>query len=194
MFVVAVVGSKKSGKTKTVEALVRGLAKQGYRVATAKHIPELEFTVDTKGKDTWLHAQAGAKTTVIVAPKELTTIRKVDTRNLALQEILRSCENGIDVVVLEGFRSLVERESAVPKIVAAKNLQEVNDASKQFDPIIAFTGPLASSEKLGIHTVDVLTEPGKIVAIVEKHLNKFKQGNPSLYDSLNSSELSSEEE
>jgi molybdopterin-guanine dinucleotide biosynthesis protein B len=174
MIVVAVVGSKKSGKTKTVEALVRGLTKQGYRVATAKHVPEQEFTVDTKGKDTWLHAQAGAKTTVIVAPKELTTIRKIDTRTLALQEIVHTCENDIDVVILEGFRSLVERESAVPKIVAAKNLQEATDASKQFDPIIAFTGPIASSEKLGIPTVDVLTEPEKIVAIVEKQLSSFK--------------------
>ena len=185
MIVVAVVGSKKSGKTKTVEALVIGLTKRGYRVATAKHVPEQEFTVDTEGKDTWLHAQAGAKTTIIVAPKELTTIRKVDTRSLALQEIVRNCENGIDVVVLEGFRSLVGRESTVLKIVAAKSLQEATDASKQFDPIIAFTGPIASSAKLGIPTVDVLTEPGKIVAIVEKHLHNPKQRSPPLSDSFN---------
>jgi molybdopterin-guanine dinucleotide biosynthesis protein MobB len=174
MVVVAVVGSKKSGKTKTVEALVRGLTKRGYCVATAKHVPEQEFTVDTRGKDTWLHAQAGAKTIVVVAPKELTTIRKIDTRSFALREIVQTCENGIDVIVLEGFRSLVEREPAVLKIVAVKNVQEATDASKQFDPIIAFTGPVASSAKLGIPVVDVLTEPGKIVAIVEKHSNNFK--------------------
>ena len=174
MIVVAVVGSKKSGKTKTVEALVRGLTKRGCRVATAKHVSEQEFTVDTEGKDTWLHAQAGAKTIVVVAPRELTTIRKIDTRNLALQEIVQACENGIDVVVLEGFRSLVEREPAVLKIVAVKDMQEATDASKQFDPIIAFTGPIASSTKLGTPIVDALAEPRKIAAIVEKHLNNFK--------------------
>jgi molybdopterin-guanine dinucleotide biosynthesis protein MobB len=174
MIVVAVVGSKKSGKTKTVEALVRGLTKRGYRVATAKHVSEQNFTIDTKGKDTWLHAQAGAKTVALVAPEELTTIRKVDTRSLALQEIVQTCGNGIDVVVLEGFRSLVEREPTVLKIVAVKNLQEATDASKQFDPIIAFTGPITPSTKLGIPIVNVLTEPRKIVAIVEKHLSNFK--------------------
>ncbi|HUV98124.1 MAG TPA: molybdopterin-guanine dinucleotide biosynthesis protein B [Candidatus Paceibacterota bacterium] len=174
MIVVAVVGSKKSGKTKTVEALVRGLTKRGYRVATAKHVSEQDFTIDTEGKDTWLHAQAGAKTIVVVAPEELTTIRKADTRSLTLQEIVQTYGNDIDVIVLEGFRSLVERELAVLKIVAVKNIQEATEASKQFDPIIAFTGPVAPSTKLGVPIVDVLTEPGKIVAIVERQLNNFK--------------------
>jgi molybdopterin-guanine dinucleotide biosynthesis protein MobB len=174
MIVVAVVGSKKSGKTKTVEALVRGLTKRGYRVATAKHVSEQNFTIDTEGKDTWLHAKAGARTIVAVAPKELATIRKVDTRNLALQEIVQTCEKGTDIIVLEGFRSLVERERTVLKIVAVKDMQEVTDASKQFDPIIAFAGPIASSAKPGAPIVDVLREPREIVAIVEEYLNTFE--------------------
>ena len=174
MIAVAVVGSKKSGKTKTVEALVRGLTKRGYRVATAKHVSEQDFTVDTEGKDTWLHAQAGAKTIVVVAPKELVTIRKVDTRSLTLQEVVQICENGIDVIVFEGFRSLVERERAVLKIVAVKDMQEIINASKQFDPIIAFTGPVVLSAKLRVPIVDVLKKPREIAAIVEKHLGNFE--------------------
>jgi len=67
MFIVAVVGSKKSGKTTAVEILVRGLTKRGYKVATVKHIPETDLTIDTKGKDTWRHAKAGARTVISVS-------------------------------------------------------------------------------------------------------------------------------
>ena len=50
--IVAVVGSSESGKTTAVEALIKGLTKNGYTVASAKRIPEPEFTIDTEGKDT----------------------------------------------------------------------------------------------------------------------------------------------
>lgn len=174
MIVVAVVGSKKSGKTKTVEALVSGLTKRGYTAATAKHVSEQDFTIDTKGKDTWLHAQAGANTIILVAPKELTTIRKRETGNLTLREIVQNCRDDVDILVLEGFRSLVEKEPTVPKIVAVKTSQEAIDASAGFSPILAFTGPVASPPKLGKPFVDVLVEPEKIVAIVEKCLSNAK--------------------
>ena len=51
--VIAVVGSKRSGKTTTVETMVEELSSRGYRIATVKHISEQNFTMDTKGKDTW---------------------------------------------------------------------------------------------------------------------------------------------
>ncbi|MGB9134577.1 MAG: molybdopterin-guanine dinucleotide biosynthesis protein B [Candidatus Bathyarchaeia archaeon] len=174
MIIIAVVGSKKSGKTKTVEALVGGLTKRGYSVATAKHVSEQDFTIDTKGKDTWLHAQAGAKTIMLVAPRELTTIRKGDTGNLTLREIVQNCRDDTDMLILEGFRNLVEQEPTVPKIVAVKTKQEIADASTRFNPILAFTGPMASPPKPGKPVVDVLAEPEKIVAIVEKHLGRVK--------------------
>ena len=51
MLIVAVFGSKKSGKTIAVETLVNGLTKKD-KVATVKHIPETDFTIDAKGKGT----------------------------------------------------------------------------------------------------------------------------------------------
>ncbi len=172
MKIIAVIGSKKSGKTKTVEALVRGLTKRGYRVGTVKHVSEQSFTVDTEGKDTWLHAKAGAGTIVLVAPKELTVIRKGDTAKLTLLEIVQNCINDMDVIVVEGFRSLVERESSVPKIVAVKTVQEAADALGRFKPVIAFTGPVGSSKELGKPVIDVLAEPERVAEIVERYWGK----------------------
>jgi molybdopterin-guanine dinucleotide biosynthesis protein MobB len=174
MKIIAVVGSKKSGKTKTIEALARGLTKRGYRVATVKHVSEPDFTIDIEGKDTWLHAQAGAKTVMLVAPKELTVIKRGDTTKLTLREIVQNCKDNTDIVILEGFRSIAKREPTVPKIVAVKTVHEAIDALKRFKPIIAFTGPIGPSKDLGKPVIDVLAEPNKVVAIVERHLGKSK--------------------
>jgi len=61
MQVIAVVGTKKSGKTTTIENLVKELTKRGHKLAVIKHISKPDFTIDTAGKDTWKFARAGAK-------------------------------------------------------------------------------------------------------------------------------------
>ncbi len=69
--IVAVVGNSNSGKTTAVEVLIKGLTEKGYKIGSAKHIPDPEFTIDTKGKDTWKHARAGANTVLSVGQNEL---------------------------------------------------------------------------------------------------------------------------
>jgi len=171
MIVIAVIGSKKSGKTTTIEVLVRGLTRRGHRVATIKHVSELDFTIDVKGKDSWRHAQAGAKTIVIVAAKELSIIKKGDTAKLSLKEIVKNCQNSTDFVILEGFGGLVEQEPTVLKIVAVKTFDEAIEALKRFKLIIAFTGSAALAAKnLGVPAVDILEEPGKLVEAIEKKI------------------------
>lgn len=183
---VAVVGSKKSGKTTAVETLVRGLVRKGYTVATVKHISEPNFTVDTKGKDTWRHAQAGASTVISVAPNELTVIKKVDTTKYSLEQITRNCEDDVEIIILEGFKKLIGQDPIVPKIVAVKTTEEVLEASKHFKPILTFVGPISTeAKKLKIPYVDVLKEQQKLVDLVDgkiaapverkrKHKKKFR--------------------
>ena len=171
MSTVAVVGSKKSGKTTAIETLVRGLTKRGYKIATVKHIPEADFTIDTKGKDTWRHAKAGASTVISVAPNELATIKKVDTTKYSLSEIIRNVEDDVDITILEGFRKLIEQNSAVPKIVAAKTTNEILEASKRCKPILSFVGPIPTeAAKLNLPYIDVLKEPERLVDLVDKKL------------------------
>jgi molybdopterin-guanine dinucleotide biosynthesis protein B len=169
--IVAIVGSKSSGKTTTIEILTSVLTKRGYRIAAVKHVPEPNFTIDTKGKDTWRFAQSGATTIVTVASSEIATIEKVNEGDFSLKTILKKCEMN-DIVFLEGFRELVGKEKTIPKIVVVKSQEEVSEALKLFNPILAFTGPY-STEKLNlkVHYVDVLKNPEKIADIVE---NVFK--------------------
>jgi len=170
--VVAVIGGKHSGKTTAIEALVKGLVKRGYRVATVKHVSQKDFTMDRKGKDTWRHAKAGAIITTTVAANEIATIRRGDTSTYGIKDLIQPFENRVDVVVFEGFRGLF-REGRIPKVVAVKSSEEALAASRQFRPLIAFVGPFAT-EKLGLRApyVDVIRDPGKLADIVIEHIKR----------------------
>jgi molybdopterin-guanine dinucleotide biosynthesis protein MobB len=169
--IIAVVGSKSSGKTTTIEALTRELAKRGYKIAVVKHIPEPDFTIDTVGKDTWRFAQSGAKTIISIASNEIATIEKVKTENFPLKEILQKCK-GHDIVFLEGLRKFAARKKDIHKIVAVKSAKEILEVAKNFEPILAFTGPCSTCQlNLNIPCVDVLKNPRKIADIVEKTIS-----------------------
>jgi len=169
--IVSVVGSRHSGKTTAVEAIVKGLTDKGYRVAAVKHIHQPDFTIDTKGRDTWRHAQAGARIIVAVSTHELTTIRKVDTRKYTLNDIAQSCQDNVDVIVIEGFRNMVAKDQIVPKIVTVKNKREISEAASAFKPIIAMAGSISKfGKELQIPLIDVNTEPAKLIEIIEKRI------------------------
>ncbi|MCJ7614321.1 molybdopterin-guanine dinucleotide biosynthesis protein B, partial [Candidatus Bathyarchaeota archaeon] len=167
--IVAVVGSSESGKTTAVEAMLKGLTDKGYKIASAKRIPEPEFTIDTEGKDTWRHVRAGASTVLSVAPNELTTIKKVDTTKYSLEQIVAEFPHEVDIIILEGFKSLVGEDSSIPKLVTAKTVNEVTEALERYKNILAFigSGPDGKTET-EIPFIDALKEPEKLVELVDQ--------------------------
>ena len=171
MQVIAVVGTKKSGKTTTTEKLITELTKRGYKVAAIKHIPEPDFTIDTPGKDTWRYAQAGAKTVISVATKETATIEKTTTIP-TVETLLKQC-TGNDVVFIEGLKKQVAQNQAIPKIAVVKTKIEAENALKIYKPILAFTG-LCNTEKLGLKRpyANALTNPQKLTNIIENAILK----------------------
>jgi molybdopterin-guanine dinucleotide biosynthesis protein B len=165
--IVAVVGSSNSGKTTAVEALINGLTKRGYTVASAKHIPDPEFTIDTEGKDTWRYAKAGASSVLSVAPKELTVIKKVDVTEYGLEQIVAETPDEVDIVILEGFKGLVEQDTSIPKIVATKTDEEISEALERYKNILAFIGYIPDGKvDTEVPFIDALKEPQKLVDLV----------------------------
>jgi molybdopterin-guanine dinucleotide biosynthesis protein B len=168
---VAVVGSSESGKTTAIEALITGLTKQGYTVASTKRIPEPEFTIDTEGKDTWRHAKAGANTVLSVAPNELAVIKKVDTKNYTLEQFVAELPDETDIIIIEGFKSLVGEDMTIPKIVATKNDDEISEALDRYKNIIAFIGHIPDQKmETEIPFIDTLKEPEKLVELVTSNV------------------------
>lgn len=165
--IVAVVGSSNSGKTTAVEALIKGLSKRGYTIASAKHIPDPEFTIDTEGKDTWRYAKAGASSVLSVAPKELTVIKKVDTTESSLEQIVAETPDEVDIVILEGFKGLVEQDTTIPKIVATKTDEEISEALERYKNILAFMGHIPDGKvDAEVPFIDALKAPQKLVDLV----------------------------
>ena len=103
MKVVAVVGTKKTGKTTLIESLIRSLKKYG-QIGTIKNMQN--HTID-KG-DTKRHFEAGADEVIGLGKEKIKITRKESLESA----ILELEEDGMDFVIVEGFKS-----SSLPKIV-----------------------------------------------------------------------------
>lgn len=168
--VIAVVGSKGAGKTTLIEILTKEMTRRGYNVTAVKHIPEPDFTIDKKGRDTWRFAQSGARKVVIVASREIVTIEKAVPTSFSSKDILERSKDA-DLVLLEGFKELVGRNREIPKIVAVRSSKEALEALKAFEPILAFTG-LEQTRSLGFNVpyVNMCEDVKKLADMVEKYV------------------------
>ncbi len=172
MLTIAIVGGKKSGKTTTIEFMVKELTGRGYQIVAVKHIPEPDFTIDTKGKDTWKYVQAGARTVIAISSDEIATVERVPTKNVKLEEILKRCRNQ-DVVFLEGFKELAAKDKHICKVAVVNSLEDFAKAVDAYEPILAFTGTYSTEEACPeIPYVDVLKDPKKLADIIEKVMKK----------------------
>lgn len=99
--IVSVVGVSNAGKTTLMVKLIRELKRRGYRVATIKHDVH-GFQMDTPGKDSWKHAEAGSDCVVVASPNRLAMIRRLD-RELTVDEIVATLPD-VDIVLTEGYK------------------------------------------------------------------------------------------
>jgi len=170
--VIAIVGTKKSGKTTTIENLIREFTKRGYKVAAIKHVPEPDHTIDTSGKDTWRYAQAGARTVVSAAFGEIATIEKVPLETVKLSDLVKKCK-GNDLVFIEGLKKKVAKRKNIPKIVVAKSMDEVVNAVEIYKPILAFSGSYSTKNlKFESPYANSLENPEQLADIIETKLLK----------------------
>ncbi|NYT10602.1 MAG: molybdopterin-guanine dinucleotide biosynthesis protein B [Methanosarcinales archaeon] len=124
MKVIAVVGTKKTGKTTLVEALVRSLAKHG-KVGTVKNM--VDHPVD-RG-DTRRHFDAGADVVIGLGEARLMVRRDRGDLESALAELERE---GMDYAVVEGFKNsslfkIVMADIEVSNMVRRVRLPEVDE-------------------------------------------------------------------
>ena len=118
MKVILFLGYSGSGKTTAITAVVRALKKRGKKVATIKHIHDRKFTIDTPGKDTWLHAAAGASIVVSLAATELTVIRREDTTHMKLDKIISMLrKERTSYVLIEGLYRRLSTRRGVNRVL-----------------------------------------------------------------------------
>jgi molybdopterin-guanine dinucleotide biosynthesis protein MobB len=98
-----IVGKKNSGKTTLVVDLVQHLTARGYRVGTVKHTHH-QHELDTPGKDSYRHRQAGAAVVGILSVDMNAVFwpHAPGDDSAARYEALQPFFAGCDVLLVEG--------------------------------------------------------------------------------------------
>ena len=104
MKVVGFAGFSGSGKTTLVEQLIPALRLRGLRVSVVKHAHH-SFDIDTAGKDTFRHREAGAFEVVVASGRRLALMREFEREaSLSVHQLIAELYDGVDWVLVEGFK------------------------------------------------------------------------------------------
>ena len=142
-----IIGGKNHGKTTLIAKLVEELSKSGHRVGTIKHTHH-EHELDTPGKDSHQHREAGAAFAGILSSslnavfwheRKEPTVSRHDSRYDAFNLIFAGCS----IVIVEG-----DTQTTAPKIevwrsslgsppLAKTDRSIIAVVSDDFDPDIA---------------------------------------------------------
>ena len=126
MKVIGFAGWSGAGKTTLLSRLVPHLVAEGLRVSTIKHAHHA-FDLDTPGKDSWKHRQAGATEVLISSERRFALMHELrDAPELTLRELLPKL-SPVDLVIVEGYKTTTPRKIEVHRLSNGKPLLYPSD-------------------------------------------------------------------
>lgn len=158
MKIIYVYGYSKSGKTTTVECLIRELKRRNYTVGTVKEIHYEEFAIDAEGSNTDRHKKAGAD---LVTARGLFETDILFQHKLSMPEILKFYNQ--DYVLLEGVTDF-----DVPKILCASSIEDVE---KRMDSsVFALSGIISNKicRYKDLPVINAVTDIERLTDLVEE--------------------------
>ena len=126
--IISVAGRAKIGKTTFLVKLIAALTRRGHRIGVIKHSVHA-FAFAEPGRDTWKHAQAGAKAVAFATANEVVVTRQL-VRELSIDEVALMLGD-VDLVLTEGYR-----RAHKPKIEVSRRERGTNLVCRK-DEIIA---------------------------------------------------------
>lgn len=163
MKVAGIVGWHNSGKTTLLVAVVAELVSRGHRISTVKHAHHA-FDVDTPGKDSWRHREAGATEVMVGSEARWALMHELRGAAEPDLEALLARMSPVDLVLVEGFKT-----APYDKIEVYRDGIE--------EPPIAYTDgrvvAVASDINLdrlatGVTELDI-DDPGAVADFIERH-------------------------
>ncbi|MCF6463222.1 molybdopterin-guanine dinucleotide biosynthesis protein B [Clostridium sp. Cult1] len=158
MKVFSVVGITESGKTTTIENIIKELKKRGYSVGSVKEIHFEQFAIDTEGSNTYRHKEAGSQ---LVTARGYYETDILFQEKLSIEKILKFYDH--DFVVLEGVI-----DANVPKIITAHNEKEVLE--RLDDMVFAISGKLSNTleEFETLPVINTMNNVERLVDLIEE--------------------------
>lgn len=167
MKVFGIIGWKNNGKTTLLTQLITILGARGFSVSTIKHAHHA-FDVDTPGKDSYRHREAGAREVLVASGARWALMHELcGAPEPGLDELMARI-SPVDIVLVEGFKQhahdkleVVLKGSQNP-LIAAGDDRVVAIASN--DPDLATSLPLLP-----------LDEPEAVADFILAHLGLAPQ-------------------
>ncbi len=141
MQVFGLVGWSGSGKTTLVTRLLPELISLGFRVSTMKHSHH-GFDVDTPGKDSYRHRDAGATEVMVASARRWALMHELRGNPEQEVEDLIARMTPVDLLLIEGFKRHAHPKMEVHRPSLGKSLMAPNDPCIV---AIASDAPLAGS-------------------------------------------------
>jgi molybdopterin-guanine dinucleotide biosynthesis protein B len=165
MKVFSVTGLSGSGKTTTIEQIIKQLNLLGFSVGTVKDIHREGFSIDTEGKNTWRHREAGAQTVAAHSANETAVIYP---NRLPLNDLLKHYTQ--DYVILEGVR-----DANVPNIAVCHEDAKPNITPQTFAISGRFANRL-SPITYHLPVINALTNIKDLVDLIVKKTPPYTAG------------------
>jgi molybdopterin-guanine dinucleotide biosynthesis protein B len=165
MKVFSVIGTSKSGKTKTIEALIPEFRRRGYTVGSVKDIHFEGFAIDKEGTNTYRHKMAGSQLVTARGIHETDVMFPV---RLPLERILTCYDH--DFVILEGAYDFFG-----PGIITAHHEAEIEERMRP--GIFAICGQISNRLKdyRGLPVVNAINETSRLADIIGRSVNDWYQ-------------------
>lgn len=168
MKVFQIVGVRNSGKTTTVEVLIKKLKQLNFSVATIKFIncPFFKLDSGTKITNTQRHRIAGADIVIAAGKKETDVMYSAPLDINDMLNILQ--HNNVDFCIVEGGY-----EADLPRIICARSEDEIEERSTE--NTFAVSGVLADTDNIStIYPVfSGLTHSDELIDLILKSVKQI---------------------
>ncbi|MHA1646954.1 MAG: molybdopterin-guanine dinucleotide biosynthesis protein MobB [Promethearchaeota archaeon] len=139
--IISFIGYSHSGKTETIESLIKYFRAKKIQVIALKHTDRPNFTIDTPGKNTWRYTQAGAQMVISHSIEETAFLLNSEISQETLLKLVKlflkdqksplnediGLKSGSNpqietILILEGFRKIKGS-----KILCIKDVSEISE-------------------------------------------------------------------
>lgn len=128
MRVIGLAGWSGAGKTTVLTRLIPELARRGVSVSTLKHAHHA-FDLDTPGKDSYAHREAGAREVLISSERRWALMRELRGEPEAKLPELLARLSPVDLVIVEGFKREPHAKIEIHRAANGKPPLHPGDAS-----------------------------------------------------------------
>ena len=160
----SVIGITRSGKTTTIENIIREIKRRGFSVGSIKDIHYEDFAMDSEGTNTYRHRQAGAELVTARGHRETDILYQ---EKLPVEEILRHYTQ--DYAALEGVTDF-----NTPIILCVHDEEDLKRHKEKdyFERVFMISGVAANSGKEILEGIPVINSRDDIMHMADIIIEK----------------------